>query len=257
METSNQFERIEVYQPPPLGGRRLVRLNTEMDNSQFRRSILTWISLSVLLILYPAMSLYQVDDMGNILNSLNQGTLMVLLISTIVVQWIIFMLLYVSTFRENTGLVGLGFKKPRWIDLAWAVAFLLGANLTLSGVAFVLAQVGMPMPGEIGMLIPTDITGKLVWVAVSITAGVCEEAAFRGYLMTRLKLLMGTGSWIVPTLVSAVAFGACHAYQGIPGFIVISIYGLLFSLLYLRTGSLWPGIIAHFFQDFGALFFPH
>ena len=257
LETSNQYERIEVYQPPGQYSGGLIKLNTELDNLGFRRSIMTWIAMAVLLLVYPAMSLYQVDDMDSILKSINEGTLLVLLISTIVIQWGIFLMLYVAVFRESTGMAGLGFKKPRWIDLAWAMAFLLGANLVLSGVAWALAQIGLPMPGEIGMLIPKETTGKLVWVIVSVTAGVCEETAFRGYLMTRIKILMGTKSWLVPTLISAIAFGACHAYQGIPGFIVISIYGLLFSLLYLRTGSIWPGIIAHFMQDFGALFFPH
>ena len=79
---------------------------------------------------------------------------------------------------------------------------------------------------------------------------------FRGYLMTRLRLLGKFGGWTIPTIVSAVAFGACHAYQGIPGFIVITCYGVLFALLYIRTGSIWPGILAHFLQDTGALFYP-
>ena len=74
--------------------------------------------------------------------------------------------------------------------------------------------------------------------------------------MTRLRLLGKTNGWLIPTILSSVVFGACHAYQGLPGFILISVYGLLFALLYIRTGSLWPCVIAHFFQDFGALFFP-
>ncbi|HWR82135.1 MAG TPA: CPBP family intramembrane glutamic endopeptidase, partial [Candidatus Deferrimicrobium sp.] len=87
-------------------------------------------------------------------------------------------------------------------------------------------------------------------------AGVCEETAFRGYLMTRLRLLGRFRSWAIPTVISAVAFGICHAYQGLPGFIVITAYGVMLSILYIRTGSLWPPIIAHFFQDFAALFVP-
>ena len=63
-------------------------------------------------------------------------------------------------------------------------------------------------------------------------------------------------SWVIPVAVSAATFGICHAYQGLPGFIVITIYGLMFSALYLWTGRLWPCIIAHFFQDFMALIIP-
>ena len=125
---------------------------------------------------------------------------------------------------------------------------LMVANLALTGVAWFLGQIGLPMPGEISLLIPQDTIGRLVWVAVSITAGICEETAFRGYLMTRLRILGKFKTWVIPTIISAVAFGACHAYQGWPGFIIISIYGAMFSLLYIRTRSIWPCIIAHFFQ---------
>jgi membrane protease YdiL (CAAX protease family) len=112
------------------------------------------------------------------------------------------------------------------------------------------------MPGEITMLIPEDPVGRVIWVAVSFTAGFCEETAFRGYIMTRLRLIFKLDNWVIPTIVSSVAFGACHAYQGLPGIIIIGTYGLMFSLLYLRTRTLWPCIIAHSLQDLGALFFP-
>jgi len=179
-----------------------------------------------------------------------------MLVTTIVMQWCVFLLIYVTTYREQTGLAGLGFKYLRLVDFAWGVAFLLASNAVLAGLTWFLGQISLPMPGEISFLIPTDPTGKVVWVAVSATAGICEETAFRGYLMTRLRLMGRFSNWIIPSVVSAVAFGACHAYQGLPGFIVISVYGAMFSLLYIRTGTIWPGIIAHFFQDFTALFIP-
>ncbi len=190
------------------------------------------------------------------LDDLKEGVLVAMLVSTIVMQWCVFLLIYVATFREQTGWAGLGFKRIRKADFAWALAFLLASNTMLSGLAWVLAQIGLPMPGEISFLVPTEPLGQVVWVVVSATASVCEETAFRGYLMTRLRLVGKFPNWVVPILVSAVVFGACHAYQGLPGFIVISVYGAMFSLLYIRTGTIWPGIIAHFFQDFTALFIP-
>ena len=196
------------------------------------------------------------EDAASLLKNMNQGVLIFTLIATILLQWSIFLIIYVATYQEQTGLGGLRLTRMRLVDFAWAAAFLLGANLALTGLAWFLGRIGLPMPGEISLLVPTDPFGRVVWVAVSFTAGFCEEIAFRGYLMTRLRLIGKFRSWMVPTLVSALIFGICHAYQGVPGFIVISVYGLLFSLLYIRTGRLWPCIIAHFFQDFGALFFP-
>ena len=252
----NTFERIAVYEAGSEPRSSFEKFKADSLNSNFRVSRLTWVSLFFLLIVYPGMSVGFTEDPTEMLKNLNEGTRLFLLISTVILQWLIFLLIYGTSYRERTLLAGLGFKKIRGIDFAWAFAFLLVANLLLSGLAWFLAQIGLPMPGEIAFLIPTDATGRIVWVAVAITAGVCEEAAFRGYLMTRLRLVGKLQGWFIPTIVSAVVFGACHAYQGVPGFIVISTYGLMFSLLYIRTGTIWPGIIAHFFQDFGALFFP-
>lgn len=219
---------------------------------------MTWVSLTLLLVLYPGVSLIGVgEDPTILLKSLDQFMLMVLLVTTIIFQWVIFSVNYVSVSLEGTGLKGLGIARIRPIHFAWGIAFLLAANLLLGGLSWVLGQIGMPLPGEISMLIPKDPAGRIVWVMVSLTAGFCEEIAFRGYLMTRLRLVGKFSNWVIPTIISALAFGACHAYQGMPGFIVISVYGALFSLLYIRTGSLWPCVIAHSLQDLGALIWPH
>lgn len=251
-----QFERIEAYPAPPGENSSFQRFKVESQNSEFRRSRLTIVSLLLLLVIYPLLTFGFSDDPTAGLKELNEGTRIVLLVATVVMQWSIFLLLYVAVFREGTSLSGLGFRRIMLVDFYWAFAFLLGANLILSGLAWMLEQVGLPMPGEISFLIPTDTPGRILWVLVSFTAGFCEETAFRGYLMTRMRLLGKFQSWAIPAVVSAVVFGALHSYQGVPGMIIISTYGLMFSILFIRTGRIWPGIIAHFFQDFGALFFP-
>ncbi len=234
----------------------VARFKLESGNQDYRRSVLTWVSLVFLLLIYPAQSLLAGEDFTRELEHINQGVLLVMLVATIVVQWGIFLLLYLTAYREGTGLRGLGFVRVKGVDFLWAIAFLLAANLILSGLAWLLAQIGLPMPGELVFLIPVDPVGKVVWVMVSVTAGVCEETAFRGYLMTRLRIIGNLRSWAIPIILSSVAFGACHAYQGWPGFIVISVYGALFALLYIRTKRIWPVIIAHSLQDFSALFIP-
>lgn len=209
------------------------------------------------MIFYPVISLLGLEeDPGAVLRSLNKGSLIFLLVATILFQWTIFLFNYVTLYCEGTGLAGIGIGRIRALDFAWAGAFFLAAWTLLTGLAWGLAQIGLPMPGEISLLVPTDPFGKVIWVLVSFTAGFCEEVAYRGYLMTRLRLLLKSKTWVVPTIISAVMFGVGHMYQGVPGLIVISVYGVLFSILYIRTGRLWPCIIAHTFQDLGALFLP-
>jgi membrane protease YdiL (CAAX protease family) len=244
------------FSQPPLSA--FERFKLASGNEQFRKSILTYVSLVFLLFGYPGVSLLGAgEDPTAMLKNMSQGTLIFLLVSTVAFQWVMFLMLFVSLYRERTGLGGLGLKRIRLVDFGWALAFLLSANLVLSGLAWFLGQIGLPMPGEVGLLVPKDPSGRVLWVVVAMTAGFCEEVAFRGYLMTRLRLFSRLNSWLVPVILSSLAFGVCHAYQGWPGLIVISVYGSLFALLYIRTGRLWPCIIAHFLQDFSGLFFPH
>ena len=230
----------------------------ESGNENFKVTFFTWLSLITLLVLYPAVSMIGVvgTDTAAMLRNMTQGMLMFTLIVTVLMQWGIYTLNYAALFTELTGLKGIGIRRITPLDFAWGLSFLLAAILILSGLSWVMARLGLEIPSEIELLIPQDFKGRILWVVVSITAGFCEEVAFRGYLMTRIRLLTKSNSWIVPTIVSAVVFGVCHSYQGIAGFFLITIYGILFSLLYIRTGSLWPGIIAHFLQDVMYIFFP-
>ncbi|UCG63036.1 MAG: CPBP family intramembrane metalloprotease [Candidatus Zixiibacteriota bacterium] len=251
-----QYERLEVYQPPDIPSDPFERFKERWGNSSFRVSTMTWVSLFILIVGYPGLTAGFTEDPTEILRNLNEGLRIFLLVVTIISLWTIFLILWIATYRENTLLAGVGLKRIRLVDFAWAIAFLAFSWAFLTGLAWLLAQIGLPLTGELGMLIPEDATGRLVWVGVSFSAGFCEEVAFRGYLMTRLRLLFRLDNWIIPVIVSSVVFGICHAYQGVGGPILIGTYGLLFSLLYLRTGTLWPGIIAHSFQDLMALFFP-
>lgn len=277
----DQYQREPVYQSDDSGiTNQLADFIQWSGNSHFRISTWTWFSLSFILILYPYISIAFIDDPTSLLKNLDKFMRMVLLVSTIVSQWLFFSIVLIAIYREQRevvplgitisaqsswaelkaqiaqGMKSIGLGKLRGIYFAYGLSFLIAANLILTGIAWLLARIGLPMPGEIAMLIPNDPAGMVVWVVVSFTAGFCEEAMFRGYLMTRLKLVFDIKGWMIPVIVSAVVFGACHAYQGWPGFIILTIYGAMFSLLYIRTRSLWPCVIAHFFQDAGALFFP-
>jgi uncharacterized protein len=86
-----------------------------------------------------------------------------------------------------------------------------------------------------------------LWIVVAISAGICEETVFRGYLQRQFMAL--TKSAPAGILLSAVAFGAAHAYQGYLRAILIGLYGAMFGILAHRRGSVRPGMIAHAWQD--------
>jgi len=212
------------------------------------------------------MSSIQPSDQSTLELLGNDVIWMIGMLATIAFQWIIFLMVFGTTHLEKTGLAGIGFQSSVERDLSrggkallyggYALTFLLAANLILAGLSYLLAQIGLPMSGDLKFVLPRNLEQAIVWVPLSFTAGFCEEVMFRGYLMTRLRLLFKTKSWIPSLLLSSAAFGLCHTYQGPSGFIVITIYGAMFGLLYIRTGSIWPGIIAHALQDVSAPLFP-
>lgn len=222
-----------------------------------RKSRLSYITFFILLILWPVLSIPFAGDPMEMLEQLAVSRILFVYMPNIVVQWLIFTLIFVTTFREGTGLSGIGFTRIRLIHFFWAVAFLLFSNLILSLLALLLSQVNIAIPGELGIILPETNTERVLWVILALTAGVCEETAFRAYLITRIKQFGKLKSWLIPIIVSSVVFGSGHAYQGVGGLIILGIYGAMFAVLFIRTGSIWPCIIAHFFQDFSALFYPY
>jgi membrane protease YdiL (CAAX protease family) len=98
-------------------------------------------------------------------------------------------------------------------------------------------------------------TRKERWwfAALSVTAGICEEILFRGFLLRYLHtspLQLGLG-WAV--LAAAVVFGTHHAYQGVRGFFSTSLGALIFTGILLLTGSLWTGMVCHAAADLSLL----
>ena len=86
-----------------------------------------------------------------------------------------------------------------------------------------------------------------LWIAVSISAGISEEIAFRGYFQRQFGAL--TGSKWVAVCLQAVLFGVGHGYQGVQAMAKIALFGALFGALAIWRGSLRPGIMAHALGD--------
>lgn len=96
--------------------------------------------------------------------------------------------------------------------------------------------------GDIRALLPRS-RGELPYGAgLALSAGVFEETLFR---LALPALVFGiTGDALVAFAASAVVFGLLHLYQGVAGVLVATALGVLFSALYVLTGSLlWPVVL--------------
>ena len=96
-------------------------------------------------------------------------------------------------------------------------------------------------------IVPADLTQWILFVPLAASAGICEEFLYRGFALNTLAAM--TGSVTYGVVLSCIAFGIGHAYQGRPGMIGATITGLLYAGVYLVTGSLYPCMLGHFMQD--------
>jgi membrane protease YdiL (CAAX protease family) len=97
------------------------------------------------------------------------------------------------------------------------------------------------------LLLPHGSTEMWLWVALSISAGICEEALFRGYLQRQFIAI--TGNVAVGILLSAATFGAAHGYQGWARALQIALLGAMGGALAHWCKSVRPGMFAHALQD--------
>jgi membrane protease YdiL (CAAX protease family) len=129
-----------------------------------------------------------------------------------------------------------------------------GLALAVSGyVAYVLSYWLVAPFGPAAMttavrtpLVANDLDLTVI-IATSLINPVFEELFLCGYVITVLKGYRG--GWLGLHVSIAIRV-LCHLYQGPLGVISIVPAGLIFGIYYLRTGRLWPIILAHALWDF-------
>lgn len=101
-------------------------------------------------------------------------------------------------------------------------------------------------------LLPYGRKERQLFGALSVTAGICEEILFRGFLLFYLQEVFGTALWVA-VAVSSLIFGLCHIYQGVLAVLTTGAFGAAMAILYLFSGSLILPIIVHALLDLRVL----
>lgn len=133
--------------------------------------------------------------------------------------------------------VGLALFLANRLLLSPLVELLTGVQRNLSAFDYLRGNAGALL-----QLLP------LVW----LSAGLCEEVVYRGYVITQSALLLGGSRDANATalLFSTVLFGLAHWHQGIAGVITTSIVAIVLGLLFLQQRrNLWANVIAHITAD--------
>jgi uncharacterized protein len=152
-----------------------------------------------------------------------------------------------TPLRQVCGKWSTGFRG--WMsDFGGALLFWLLAMSVLAavGVLFRLSHMENAQK-KLAELAPTSLKEMSIWIALSVSAGICEEFVFRGYVQQQFSRLSGR-VW-VGVLTSSLLFGAAHGYEGLSGMIAITLFGAMFSVLAIRSSGLRKGMMAHAWHD--------
>lgn len=172
-----------------------------------------------------------------------------LYLSLIAMEWGLFR--YVSKGLQKTGTKVSEVIGGRWTsvkDVLVDASLALGLWTTWKLVEIAWNHgLGHGHAASIQTYLPQRALEILLWIGVSMSAGICEELVFRGYFQRQFHAY--THSLWAAWVLQALLFGIAHGYQGIEACVKIAVYGGLFGLLAIWRGSLRPGMMAHAGSD--------
>ncbi|HXJ45985.1 MAG TPA: type II CAAX endopeptidase family protein [Candidatus Dormibacteraeota bacterium] len=174
---------------------------------------------------------------------------------TMYLRTIFFELLFLGIVVAGVKLRGGSLQSvlgQRWKSVGQVFADLgLGIGLLILSTLLVSILGGHQNAGaanqSVQFLLPLTSLETGLWMLLSITAGICEEAIYRGYLQRQLGALT-RNAW-VGIAISAAAFGGAHLYQGVRRATVIAVSGVLFGWFAEWRKTVRPGMFAHALQD--------
>jgi uncharacterized protein len=172
--------------------------------------------------------------------------------STIAFQWVAAAVVGWRAWAHGFHLAQLGLA----VNNPWriAVVSIVGAGLlaTLHWLNLSrMRRLGTKAPEVLKALaervLPQSIVELRPFLALAVTAGICEEFIYRGFAMA-VFTRAGLASWGV-VLVSSVLFGLAHLYQGRGGFLGTMILGTLFGIARIGYDSIVPVVLWHIAVD--------
>jgi hypothetical protein len=167
----------------------------------------------------------------------------------ILMDWCLLYYCWAGVHRSGGTLQTLsGARWTSWRSVATDVGIALPFWVLWEGAAYGIHRLLAPTSAKpVDSLLPQSLLEVLIWIATSITAAICEEMAFRGYVQRQLHAL--SGSIVMAVLGQGVVFGFFHFYQGWKNVVVISVLGVLFGILATLRRNLRTNIIVHAWAD--------
>ncbi len=95
--------------------------------------------------------------------------------------------------------------------------------------------------------LPRNSQELFYFTILAISAGICEEIVYRGFMVTYLMEVIDNRIIVfnVAVILPAIIFGIVHMYQGTKSVLKIAIMSLLFSTIFIFSQSLLIVVLLH------------
>lgn len=178
----------------------------------------------------------------------------------VILEWALVFLVLLTLWLSGGSLADIGLR-PVSMDsesaaLGLGAAVGLLAPVVLSAVSRRYREGLQRQVEPVRGMLPQRVDERRWFGLVAVTAGVCEEILFRGFLMAYLTALVpGMPVWAALAVSSAV-FGMAHLYQGWSGVLTTGLVGAVMGFMFVTFDSLTVPIVLHALVDLRVLLLP-
>ena len=141
---------------------------------------------------------------------------------------------------------------PRLAPTVWSLVAVAGGGVVLDELTFAIART---LPSAVserlaaaGAVMASATPGEaaIMLVPLALAPALCEEALCRGVILRGLSARFG-GRSFWPIAISSLFFGLLHVDP--LHVTVAALMGVLFGVIAVRTGSLWPPVLGHLLNN--------
>ncbi|QQR42599.1 CPBP family intramembrane metalloprotease [Myxococcus xanthus] len=163
------------------------------------------------------------------------------------------LLVAVLVWRDGQGPAQVGLAREGWAKelllgvpvLVATYAVHIAASVPMAAVAVALKLADKEMLARKGLATALMDTGLDVpaFAAIMVLVTGFEEFVFRGFLVPRLRVVLGR--WVPAVLVAALLFSVGHFYEGTLAVFQTFVMGAWFGFVFWFRGRLLPLVVAH------------
>ncbi len=176
--------------------------------------------------------------------------------AAIATQWIATAAVVTLWFVLGRPAAALYLQMPTGWRLVLSIVFVVGIALPMFAQVVAVRRVSeeqrvalRPKLGYATSIVPHTTTEYRWFVPLAMTAGLCEELIYRGYLTWLLASYRGL--WLGAVL-SVAIFGLAHGYLGKTGVVRATLLGAIFAGFAIALQSLYAVMLVHAIVDLGS-----